>query len=1102
MMKRGTAAATEMKRRGGGSHDDEEDTLLPGEFDMSVQADRSNRAKCWRTVKRWWLKLSLFTTTDYWLQRPFARKIASRFEPKYLPRTLPIPTPMVEQKKYPPNIVRNQRYTLLTFLPLTLFGQFKYFYNMYFLGIALTQFVPILKVGYLFTYWLPLIFVLALAIAKDAFDDIKRWKQDKRANSQQFQRVGGDGRILHVSSSDIKCGDFILVETNQRVPADMVFLWSSEKSGTAFIRTDQLDGETDWKLRRPLTRTQKLPKNDVSSIAASIYVEEPKKDIYSFVGKVTYTDPSHAHEEEPVTVDNVMWANTVLATGQVIGLVIYTGRETRTALNRNQPRAKAGQTEMDINFLSKVLFALLAGLSFLMVAVTGFSGLWFVMIVRFMILFSSIIPISMRVNLDMAKLLYALLIMWDKKIPGTIVRNSTIPEELGRINFLLSDKTGTLTKNDMIFMRLHAGSMAYTAKDMDDIQQRIQESLDGSVQVAEHTATSVVKRSQSSTYQLLECIRAIALCHNVTPVLDEDTGVTNYQAASPDEVALVKFTEQAGIALTSRDLTEMVLTTPTKEKERYEILQTFPFSSATKRMGIIVRDHRGVITFLMKGADVVMAKIINKENSEWVLEETENMARDGLRTLVFGRKHLHPEEYDEFAHRLHEAKCSMESRDSNVQRVIESLEINLDTLCVTGVEDKLQDDVRPTLEKLQAGGIKIWMLTGDKIETATCIAVSARLFKRDHNITTIAAKTEAECLSLLESFEEDSCLVIDGTSLQWCLTSFTRQFMWVATHAPAVVCCRCSPTQKAQIVTLIKQYTHAITCAIGDGGNDVSMITAADVGIGIEGKEGKQASLAADFSLTQFSHVLPLLLWHGRNSYKRSAMLAQFIMHRGLIISFIQAVFSSLFLFAAIAIYQGWLLVGYSTIYTMIPVFSLVLDEDVPPTVALTFVELYHILQKGRILSLKTFTEWLLISLFQGGMIMIVSMLLFESNFLNISGITFTVLILTELLNIAFEIRTWNLLIVIGELLTLVVYIGSIFVLPNYFDIGFILTWSYWWKVMVVTAFTCLPVSLSKLIYRRCRPTLDTKLVSRRGPKMNLLFAEPLSPQISLPTLL
>lgn len=216
--------------------------------------------------------------------------------------------------------------------------------------------------------------------------------------------------------------------------------------------------------------------------------------------------------------------------------------------------------------------------------------------------------------------------------------------------------------------------------------------------------------------------------------------------------------------------------------------------------------------------------------------------------------------------------------------------------------------------------------------------------------------------------------------IQLCLTLFKNEFIEISTKLSAVVACRCSPTQKADVARLIRSFTKKRVCCIGDGGNDVSMIQAADVGayvarvshpdhghrlnsfplpissgVGIVGKEGKQASLAADFSVTQFSYLTKLLLWHGRNSYRRSAKLAQFVIHRGLIISVMQAVFSSIFYFAPIALYQGWLMVGYATIYTMAPVFSLVLDRDLNEDLALSYPELYKELTKVHLLAMLLF---------------------------------------------------------------------------------------------------------------------------------------------------
>jgi len=255
------------------------------------------------------------------------------------------------------------------------------------------------------------------------------------------------------------------------------------------------------------------------------------------------------------------------------------------------------------------------------------------------------------------------------------------------------------------------------------------------------------------------------------------------------------------------------------------------------------------------------------------------------------------------------------------------------------------------------------------------------------------------------------------------------------------------------------------------------MIQAADVGIGIVGKEGKQASLAADFSVTQFSHLTKLLLWHGRNSYKRSAKLAQFVIHRGLIISIMQTVFSAIFYFSPIALYQGWLMVGYATLYTMAPVFSLVLDRDVSEDLALLYPELYKELVKGRALSFKTFFMWLMISVYQGGAIMIMSLVLFENEFLHIVSISFTALVLNELIMVAVEITTWHLYMILSEIVTVILYGVSMVFLPEYFDLAFVTSVPFIWKVAVIVAISSLPLYIIKLIRSRVAPATSSKLL-------------------------
>ncbi|XP_023503786.1 probable phospholipid-transporting ATPase IIB isoform X3 [Equus przewalskii] len=1005
-------------------------------------------------------------------------------------RTVWLGYPEKCEEKHPRNSIKNQKYNVFTFIPGVLYEQFKFFLNLYFLIVSCSQFVPALKIGYLYTYWAPLGFVLAVTIVREAVDEFRRFQRDKEVNSQLYSKLTVRGKV-QVKSSDIQVGDLIIVEKNQRIPSDMVFLRTSEKAGSCFIRTDQLDGETDWKLKVAVSCTQRLPALGEDS--------DP---------------PVH----ESLSIENTLWASTIVASGTVIGVVIYTGKETRSVMNTSNPKNKVGLLDLELNQLTKALFLALVALSLVMVTLQGFVGPWYRNLFRFLLLFSYIIPISLRVNLDMGKAAYGWMIMRDENIPGTVVRTSTIPEELGRLVYLLTDKTGTLTQNEMIFKRLHLGTVSYGTDTMDEIQSHVMNSYSQMYSQASgnNASSTPPRKAQSSapkvrksvSSRVHEAVKAIALCHNVTPVYEARAGVTGeteyaevdqdfsdenrtYQASSPDEVALVQWTESVGLTLVNRDLTSMQLRTPGGQILTYCVLQMFPFTSESKRMGVIVRDESTAeITFYMKGADVAMSTIV--QYNDWLEEECGNMAREGLRTLVVAKRALTEEQYQDFESRYSQAKLSVHDRTLKVAAVVESLEREMELLCLTGVEDQLQADVRPTLEMLRNAGIKIWMLTGDKLETATCIAKSSHLVSRTQDIHTFRPVTSrGEAHLELNAFrrKHDCALVISGDSLEVCLRYYEHELAELACQCPAVVCCRCSPTQKARIVKLLQQRTGKRTCAIGDGGNDVSMIQAADCGIGIEGKEGKQASLAADFSITQFKHIGRLLMVHGRSSYKRSAALGQFVMHRGLIISTMQAVFSSVFYFASVPLYQGFLMVGYATIYTMFPVFSLVLDQDVKPEMAMLYPELYKDLTKGRSLSFKTFLVWVLISIYQGGILMYGALLLFESEFVHVVAISFTALILTELLMVALTVRTWHWLMVVAEFLSLGCYIASLAFLNEYFGIGrvsfgafldvaFITTVTFLWKVSAITVVSCLPLYVLKYLKRKLSPPSYSKLTS------------------------
>ena len=1123
--------------------------------------------------------------------------------------------------KFPANAVSNAKYTAWSFLPRTLYNEFSFFFNMYFLLVALSQVIPQLRIGYLSTYVAPLAFVLAITLGKEAADDLARRKRDTEANKEGYtilqlqdrsdkqrrqrkqlkssrrkkrsrsqvintnndrlediieeeddieSRTRGFANIeveeVDVKSKDLRVGDILKLCKDQRVPADVVVLKSisndiasselvgfkeskenMEKSesgpseaGEAFIRTDQLDGETDWKLRIASPLTQQLDPRGFAGLR--VMAGKPERKVNDFVGSLELHAPTmfdasgesdEAPDTAPLTIDNTAWANTVLASNvTVFAVVVYTGPQTRQSMSTSASRSKTGLLEYEINNLTKILCALTLTLSIVLVALEGFNKRedekWYVAITRFLILFSTIIPISLRVNLDMGKTVYARFIEKDSGIPNTIVRTSTIPEELGRIEYLLSDKTGTLTQNEMELKKIHVGTVSYAGEAMEEVSHYVRQGFSEagrgvSLFTPSMTATSAstfgstTRTRREIGSRVRDLVLALATCHNVTPTTEEADGqsFTTYQASSPDEIAIVKWTESAGLKLLHRDRRSITLqsTDDGCVVVKVKILDIFPFTSESKRMGIIVQfltslsdaslasSPAGEIWFYQKGADTVMSSIVAA--NDWLDEETANMAREGLRTLVIGRKRLLSEQYQAFSSAFKSASLSLHDRDALMARAVSSfLENNLELLGVTGVEDKLQHGVKPSLELLRNAGIKIWMLTGDKVETARCVAISSKLVSRNQYIHTItnldpASTSPSAGLDLLNQFPakaSSTALLIDGTSLSYYLTHHPAAFISLAVTLPAVIACRCSPTQKADIALLIRSHTGKRVACIGDGGNDVSMIQAADVGLGIVGKEGRQASLAADFSIEQFHHITKLLVWHGRNSYKRSAKLAQFVMHRGLVISIAQTVYSVATQFEPHALYRDWLLVGYATVYTMFPVFSLVLDRDVDEALANLYPELYKELTLGKTLNYRTFFVWLAISTYQGIIIQGLSQILVGAldpstppphadspqdaaldpqkslYTLRMVAVSFTCLVINELVMVAAEVVTWHWVMIVSLLGTALVYAGSVPFLGGYFDLEYVATWGFAWRVGAIVAVAVVPVWSGKVLRRTLRP--------------------------------
>ena len=1016
------------------------------------------------------------------------------------------------------NKIENQKYNLITFIPVVLFNQFKQFGNFFYLVMSITQFFNELKVGFMFTYLSPLVIVVTISMIKELYDDINRRIQDKKTNSTMIavlreNSLSNKEEIIYKKAAALLVGDIIELKKDTRVPADIIVLktFNESNDNQAFIRTDQLDGETDWKLRKAPESSQKMSNYEIVKCNGRLECEPPSKLIYNFEGTLNLGNGI----KEALNLENTIWASTVIASQGVIGIVIYTGKESRARMNSSTPKLKIGILDNELNKANVYLFIIMFALSLVLTFLKGFnfSMKTFYIFVKFMILFCAIIPIALRVNLDVSKTWFSHVINEDSSIPETIARNSTIPEELGRISYVFSDKTGTLTKNEMIFKKISMTNEQFGEGEFSQLKELLEDecskddaplldiynmlkdnnSQNEEIESANDSkdndlnSSREIKRKKNRIRRkrskiIRDTITAMLLCNNVTPIVDEkDPEIITYQASSPDEIALVKFAETLNMKLIHRTDKLMKIKDASGTIEEFEVLANFPFSSETKRMGIVLKNIKyGHIIFYLKGAENVMKNYAKEEYIGYINENAENLATKGLRTLVLTQKLLTEDEFNKWNIEYKEASTSMEKRKEKMAETISKLENNMDFLCVTGVEDLLQDEVANTIDNLRNAGMKIWMLTGDKVETATCISISAGIKGKNQKIFTvkyddIASETKAQTISKLkDKFKEyntknnveSHIFIIDGELLDLALKNCESEFFETTKHSPSVVCCRCSPTQKRIVVKTIKKYIkNARTAAVGDGGNDVAMIQEADVGIGIVGKEGLQASLAADYSIKEFKSLTILLLWWGRMAYKNTSTLSNFVIHKGLIISLNQFIFSIMFYFNAVALYNGMLSLGYSTIFTALPAISILLDQDIDKENVLKFPTLYRVLLKGRELNLKNFLWWLFKSTVQSGIIMIGSLILFRDHlFLKIVTVSYTSLIYLEILNVYMEINKFHRFMIFALISTWVVYTLSMWIFPSVLDIVYVFKIEIFLKIILIAVIAWAPFYIANRI--------------------------------------
>ncbi|KAM8737013.1 phospholipid-transporting ATPase VD [Acanthopagrus schlegelii] len=464
-----------------------------------------------------------------------------------------------------------------------------------------------------------------------------------------------------------------------------------------------------------------------------------------------------------------------------------------------------------------------------------------------------------------------------------------------------------------------------------------------------------------------------------------------YEAESPDEAALVHAAQAYRCTLRGRSPESLLVDLPGIGSLAVQLLHILPFDSNRKRMSVVVRHPlSGQLVVYTKGADSVImdltetskgaeqAQEIYSHVREQTQEHLDSYAREGLRTLCIAKKVLEEEEYEVWLKRHLLAESSIENREELLMDSAERLETNLTLLGTTGILDRLQEEVPETIEALQRAGIKVWVLTGDKKETAINIAYACKLLRPDDELLTVSCGSKDACAVLLQELKlevqrggdrlmepsavesrsesslsspADFILVIDGCTLEWALQEELKSdFLELSCRCKAVICCRSTPLQKSQVVRLVRDQLGAMTLAVGDGANDVSMIQVADVGIGISGQEGMQAVMSSDFAISRFKHLSKLLLVHGRWCYSRLANMILYFFYKN--VMYVNLLFWYQFFcgFSGGLMSNSWVLILFNLLFTSVPpIIYGVLDRDIPADTLMELPELYRAAQTSKI---------------------------------------------------------------------------------------------------------------------------------------------------------
>ena len=1025
-------------------------------------------------------------------------------------------------RKYGNNIIKTTKYNPITLIPKSLFYQLCRASNIYFLCVSILNclsFSPKNPVSMIATFT----FVLIFTMGKDAILDYGRYKQDEKSNSRNCL-IFSDKSWKKEKCFKITPGNIIKIKEDEECSCDILIIKSSHSNGYLYVDTKNLDGESNLKEKYTVENLKnvEINKEELSSLSGNIITTISNEDLNEWEGHLNYNELKDIY----CTMDNMMLKGTILKNTEFIyGIVVYAGHQTKIMKNSYKPEPKVSKM---IKTMDKLLYSLFA---FTLILCLIFAFLCnkfeeenstkydyifinnkraidgnmpkriLIYFIIFFIDYYQIIPISLYVVMEIIKIYQNILISYDFEIYDLIndkpaeSRDTGLIEQLGQIDFLFTDKTGTLTLNQMEFKKCFINGKVYGAEKESNECTDAAFSINGDMSAYELLTGAIklhkgnqevnldhnaIKKQQIfvERFFLLLCT-----CNEVFPTVKEDK--ICYQSTFPDDIALVKGAQQLGYEFQNRNYSNLSIKNYINHTiYNFEILISIPFNSDRKRMSILVRDINNEKYYVFsKGSDSVMISNINdhtplittfnydieKKKLEYILE---HFSKEGLRILVMGYKEINKEQAISWKNRY------MESIKSNIKKkeIFSEIEKELIFCGCSAIEDKLQEGVPETIKTLIDCGIRVWVLTGDKKETAIQISKQCNLIEENINLIDLTQnKLESnlvtkirnlcenyglnefitkKCIKLEEIQNKvkndknialkDIAVIIDGVSLNKVLLNkeLSRLFFLLGVISKSVICCRISPKQKSLVVDLIKTNGDFITLAIGDGANDIPMIMEASIGIGIQGKEGTQAVRSSDYSIGQFRFLEKLILFYGRNGYTKIAKYISYYFYKNFILVVTELIFVFYNGFSGQIFFPDWYGTMFNAIFTSWPcIFVFAYEKELSVKICKKFPILYRAGPKNYYFNLKTFWIFILYGLIHSifcftipayGLKNIINNKGDTMNNWKISTVSFSMVIHVVSIKLLLISNFWNWFSIIFTILSIILYYIIIICLCTY----------------------------------------------------------------------